>query len=220
MDEQERMIQRFVDQELSVQERLELMRALDADPQLRRRLINAGLLAVQAAQLPRLSPSPRFAAQVMARLDLPKPSPWRRFMAWVTAPRTLQWNVASAVMAGLAVLGLLWVIEHAVPTPRQLEPAAVQQTGEPRVLVRLVLLQPQAQSVAVAGDFNGWNAERTPLQRTEGGLWTATIPLKPGRYQYLFLIDGKQWMIDPLANEAAGDGFGSQNAVLDIENGV
>jgi hypothetical protein len=32
----------------------------------------------------------------------------------------------------------------------------------------------------------------------------------------MFVIDGKQWVADPLAEEGTGDGFGSQNAVLDV----
>jgi len=54
------------------------------------------------------------------------------------------------------------------------------------------------------------------MTRSDGGVWTTTIRLKPGRYQYMFVIDGKQWLADPLATEDAGDGFGSNNAVLDV----
>jgi 1,4-alpha-glucan branching enzyme len=93
---------------------------------------------------------------------------------------------------------------------------AAGTTQEPTVLVRLVLLQPGARSVSVAGDFNGWDPAQTKLERSDGGVWTATIPLKPGRYQYMFVIDGKQWIADPLAAEEATDGFGAQNAVLDV----
>ena len=74
---------------------------------------------------------------------------------------------------------------------------AAHANPESKILVRLVLLQPGAQSVAVAGDFNGWNPEQTKLEWSEGGMWTVTIPLKPGRYQYMFVIDGKQWIADP-----------------------
>lgn len=48
------------------------------------------------------------------------------------------------------------------------------------------------------------------------GMWTATLPRKPGRYQYMFVFDGKQWIADPLAGEASGDGFGVENAVRDV----
>jgi hypothetical protein len=33
----------------------------------------------------------------------------------------------------------------------------------------------------------------------------------------MFVIDGKQWIADPLAAEAETDGFGAQNAVLDVD---
>ena len=75
---------------------------------------------------------------------------------------------------------------------------------------------PAALAVFLIGDFNGWNPQHTQLERSGAGMWTATIPLKPGRYQYMFVIDGKQWIADPLATEASGDGFGAENAVLDV----
>jgi 1,4-alpha-glucan branching enzyme len=120
-----------------------------------------------------------------------------------------------------AVAGLLTVRpERVVEVPVATAPAQTIAAGmkpEPTVFVRLVLLQPGARSVSVAGDFNGWNPAQTPLERSDGGMWTATIPLKPGRYQYMFVIDGKQWIADPLAAEETTDGFGAQNAVLDVE---
>jgi 1,4-alpha-glucan branching enzyme len=122
----------------------------------------------------------------------------------------------------VAVAGLLTVMpERVVEVPVAMTStqtiAAGREQAAPQVFVRLVLLQPGARSVSVAGDFNGWNPANTPLERSDGGMWTATIPLKPGRYQYMFVIDGKQWIADPLAAEAATDGFGAQNAVLDVD---
>ena len=57
---------------------------------------------------------------------------------------------------------------------------------------------------------------RTPLEQTSGGAWTVTIPLQPGRYEYMFVVDGKEWIADPFAVEQSDDGFGSRNAVLDV----
>jgi 1,4-alpha-glucan branching enzyme len=71
-------------------------------------------------------------------------------------------------------------------------------------------------SVALAGDFNGWDPIRTPLEQTSSGAWTVTIPLEPGRYEYMFVVDGKEWIADPFAVEQSDDGFGSRNAVLDV----
>jgi 1,4-alpha-glucan branching enzyme len=86
----------------------------------------------------------------------------------------------------------------------------------PRVLVRLVVLQPEATSVAVAGDFNAWTPARTPLERLTNDAWAVTIPLEPGRYEYMLVVNGTEWIADPLASEHSDDGFGSRNAVLDV----
>ena len=70
--------------------------------------------------------------------------------------------------------------------------------------------------VQVAGDFNGWNPARTPLEQVSSGAWTVTLPLEPGRYEYMFVVDGQQWIADPFAAEQSDDGFGSRNAVLEV----
>ena len=224
MQEYELLIQRFLDDDLTPQERVTFLQAVDADPSLRRRWLNLELVVTQAAQLPRVAPSARFMAQVQAKLAPESISLWDRLRAAMTLPRTLEWNLAGAMAAAcvavVAIVGLLRVgPERIVEVPvagGQAQQASYAPGQENTVFVRLVLFQPGARSVSVAGDFNGWNPGQTQLERSEGGLWTATIPLKPGRYQYMFVIDGKQWIADPLAAEGAGDGFGAQNAVLDV----
>jgi hypothetical protein len=34
----------------------------------------------------------------------------------------------------------------------------------------------------------------------------------------MFVVDGKQWVTDPLAADENFDGFGAKNAVLDVES--
>ena len=226
MREQDLLIQRFLDDDLAPEERVAFLQAVDADPSLRRRWLNLELVVAEAAQLPRLAPSARFLAQVQGKLALAPSSLWDRFRAAVMVTRTLEWNFAGAVAATcvalVAVAGLVQfaperIVEVPIPVAgSQAQTASFTSGQEAKVFVRLVLLQPDARSVSVAGDFNGWNPGQTRLERSEGGMWTATIALKPGRYQYMFVIDGKQWLADPLASEASGDGFGSQNAVLDV----
>jgi hypothetical protein len=226
MREQDLLIQRFLDHDLTPEERVAFLQAMDADPSLRRRWLNLELVVAEAVQLPRLAPSARFLAQVQGKLALAPVSLWDRLRAMVTAPRTLEWNFAGAMAAAsvalVAVVGLLQfaperIVEVPIPASgNQAQTASFAPGQESKVYVRLVLLQPDARSVSVAGDFNGWNPGQTKLERSEGGMWTATIALKPGRYQYMFVIDGKQWIADPLAEEGAGDGFGAQNAVLDV----
>lgn len=224
MDEQELMVQRFLDQDLTPEERVVFLRSVDIDPALRRTWLNLEMVVAEAAQLPRMTPSAKFLSQLKAKVASPPVRLWDRVRMAITMPHTLEWNLAGAMAAAcvavVAMAGVLRMMpERIVEVPvgqASVQTIASPANPEPKVFVRLVLLQPGAQSVSVAGDFNGWNPGQTKLERSEGGMWTATIPLKPGRYQYMFVIDGKQWIADPLAGEASVDGFGSENAVLDV----
>ena len=50
---------------------------------------------------------------------------------------------------------------------------------------------PQARSVSLIGDFNGWNPAAHPMQRQIDGRWYIEVGMTHGHHQYLFLIDGK-----------------------------
>jgi len=77
----------------------------------------------------------------------------------------------------------------------------------------------KAHTVAIAGDFNGWNPQANTLEDPEGDdIWTATLNLEPGRYEYMFVLDGEKWFPDPNALRYVKDGFGNKNAILEINN--
>ena len=62
--------------------------------------------------------------------------------------------------------------------------------------VKFSLWAPDAKSVRIAADFNRWNSKSLPLSRLKNGTWEVLIPLPPGRYDYLYEVDGLP-MIDP-----------------------
>ena len=77
----------------------------------------------------------------------------------------------------------------------------------------------KAHTVAIAGDFNGWNPQANLLEDLKGdGIWTGTLKLEPGRYEYMFVLDGEKWFPDPNALRYVKDGFGNKNAILEINN--
>lgn len=82
-------------------------------------------------------------------------------------------------------------------------------------LARFRLFQEGARHVFVAGTFNDWNPERTPLQPSGTGEWEAALSLAPGDYEYRFVVDGR-WVDDPLACRHAANPFGGVNAVLHV----
>jgi 1,4-alpha-glucan branching enzyme len=70
---------------------------------------------------------------------------------------------------------------------------------------------PDAESVAVAGDWNAWSATRHPLKSEGNGNWSADVPgARPG-HQYKFVItSGGQslWRADPRARQISSGGNG------------
>jgi hypothetical protein len=79
--------------------------------------------------------------------------------------------------------------------------------------VSLQLIRPDAKQVCVAGSFNEWKPEQTPLKPAGDGRWVGDLAVNPGRYEYLFVVDG-QWLPDPNAIESVRNPFGGMNSVL------
>jgi 1,4-alpha-glucan branching enzyme len=88
---------------------------------------------------------------------------------------------------------------------------APAQTETSRVSLELV--KPDAKNVCVAGSFNEWKPEKTPLAPLGNGRWAGDLAVKPGRHEYLFVVDG-QWLPDPNAKETVQNPFGGKNSVL------
>ncbi len=79
---------------------------------------------------------------------------------------------------------------------------------------RFSLHAPDAASVAIAGSFNEWDPHKNKLSGPDkNGDWSITLPLAPGRYEYLFVMNGKDWLPDPAA-APVDDGLGGKNSVV------
>lgn len=65
--------------------------------------------------------------------------------------------------------------------------------------------------VFLSGSFNNWSTGGLPMTKN-GDLWQVTLPLKPGRYEYKFIADGK-WFRDPENVLKTDDFCGGFNSV-------
>lgn len=84
-------------------------------------------------------------------------------------------------------------------------------------LVRLILEAPEARRVAVAGDFNDWSVEATPLTRDEGSRrWSVTLALRGGAHRYAFVVDGTRWVPDPRAERSVEGENGRIYSLLNL----
>ncbi|MEJ5257178.1 MAG: glycoside hydrolase family 13 [Fervidobacterium sp.] len=73
----------------------------------------------------------------------------------------------------------------------------------------------QAQVVYLAGTFNNWSPTAWPMKLV-GDTWVYEVELKPGTYQYKYVIDGKTWKEDPEAPAYTDDGFGGKNGLFTL----
>lgn len=164
---------------------------------------------------------------VMARIRGESPergAAWRRALDWATRPRTVKVSPAAAGLAAAAMVLLLLLPgglreqapERASPQAQRVQQAQVERTGQARIYVQFTLEAPEASSVAVAGDFNGWEAEYMLSDADGDGVWTGRVPVGPGVHEYMFVVDGSEWMTDPQADRYTDDGFGNRNAVLAV----
>jgi chromosome partitioning protein len=73
-----------------------------------------------------------------------------------------------------------------------------------------------ASDVRVAGDFNNWSPEQ-PMRQDPArpGEWKISLPLRPGRYLYRLVVDGK-WMTDPFNKYVETNQFGELNNVVEV----
>ena len=75
----------------------------------------------------------------------------------------------------------------------------------------------KGKAVYVAGEFNKWNPTAKKMAyKAKSGIYTATLKLAAGTYQYKFVIDGT-WCADPEnANSVAND-QGTFNSVIEVK---
>tara|TARA_R110002072_G_scaffold145460_1_gene292009 strand:- start:160848 stop:161138 length:291 start_codon:yes stop_codon:yes gene_type:complete len=79
----------------------------------------------------------------------------------------------------------------------------------------------EAQAVFLAGTFNDWQPDATPMEKDESGKWSVELDLVPGRYEFKFVVDG-QWCCEPNCH-ASGEcpkcvpnEFGTMNRFVDV----
>ena len=68
-------------------------------------------------------------------------------------------------------------------------------TAPAEIRTTFTIHAPNAKSVQVAGNFNGWTPQLR-LEMIDGETWQGTTALPAGYYYYKFVVDGR-WISDP-----------------------
>ena len=75
---------------------------------------------------------------------------------------------------------------------------------------------PVAKSVQLVGDFSSWKPVKDIMvQEKANKVWKGIVPLKPGKYQYKFIVDG-EWRIDPYNSDVIASDVGVNNSTVEV----
>jgi 1,4-alpha-glucan branching enzyme len=92
----------------------------------------------------------------------------------------------------------------------------VSNSGEePLVVQQFTFYRTGVKSLALVGEFNSWDEHSTPMTEVSQGVWTVSVALRPGVYEYQFIVDGTKRETDPSMPKVESD-FGSPNSVVTV----
>jgi 5'-AMP-activated protein kinase regulatory beta subunit len=81
--------------------------------------------------------------------------------------------------------------------------------------VTFLYKDPNARDVALMGDFNNWDPKKHPMKNDGSGIWTKSVILAPGRYEYKFIADG-EWKTDPSNHIKCLNCYGTYNNIISL----
>ena len=181
-------------------------------------------LAARVKRLPDLDPPAILLPSVMQAVRMKRRPWWYRLHKWASAPMSITFTplrvLPAAAMLVAVCLASVFYLTLRDNRSFNLHEAQLQSSayrGPNMVPVSFSLHMPDAGSVAVVGSFNDWHPKECSMHR-DREMWTVTLHLPSGRYEYAFMVDGKSIVPDPGANIYQDDGFGNQNAVLIVGN--
>ncbi|MBU1726525.1 MAG: glycogen-binding domain-containing protein [Candidatus Omnitrophica bacterium] len=82
--------------------------------------------------------------------------------------------------------------------------------------IQLKINAPKAKRVSVAGSFNNWDDKSFSAKKNTKGEWAVKLNLKPGKYEYKFVVDGS-WVTDPKSKCQIFNSMGTQNSILEVK---
>jgi hypothetical protein len=151
------------------------------------------------------------AQRVMEAIQRPPASTGRRLLRWAVRPHSVLLRLRPVWSLALAASILLLAV---LPWPVTGPPL-----GDEEGIAQFVGRFPGARSVNVVGTFNDWASVSLPLEdHNHDGVWQAAAVLPAGTHEYMFVIDGERWVVDPLAGRFVEDGFGRENSVLIVRS--
>ena len=112
----------------------------------------------------------------------------------------------------------IWELSQSIPVDFGPKASFTDRLSRDYQVLELYLLDPShsISSLQLAGDFNNWRPGNYENERRGDSLFVS-LPIKPGTYQYKFVVDGTEWIANPNSEAVFTDPYGGQNSVLQIQ---
>ena len=107
----------------------------------------------------------------------------------------------------------------AKPVAKKTKPVAAAKPAAAKPAIKKTIFSLKAEpgcTIYVAGDFNQWDPAANQMNEKANGLYTASVELGKGRYEYKFVINDV-WTVDPLCQDWVSNSLGSLNSVIIVE---
>lgn len=123
-----------------------------------------------------------------------------------------------SIEEGAVILGEIETASqvYTEPSPKK-RARPVDRKREERVTYRFLYYMPEAESMALTGDFIDWDPEGIPMVQDDEGRWSTLYALPPGEYKYKFIIDGEA-VPDSDIPEQVSDGMGGWATPLTVKS--
>lgn len=231
----EELLRQFLDGELSEEEEQKALHLIAEDPEMREmfrfeRKVRAAAVEMNSNESTEVPSG--FTDQVMHKIEQLETEADQRTLGqsirdwfkslWI--PQTINvrpvYGMAMALVLLLAIAMPFYVApDSQLQESTNVTEGTIQQASstaeQEQVWVRFVYIDENAESIEVAGDFNGWEPVALDKQEVNGEqVWTGLVSMNRGEHRYMFVKDGEKWLTDPMAPVQREDGFGNKNAVI------
>lgn len=90
--------------------------------------------------------------------------------------------------------------------------------SKPECKVTFSIQAKEAKTVEVAGAFNNWKAQSTPLKKLKNGTFKGSVNLPTNKaYEFKYVIDGISWVNDDNADKYVWNDFAAgENGLLEL----
>ena len=82
--------------------------------------------------------------------------------------------------------------------------------------VTFQLSAPGVKDVSLTGSFNNWDIKKHHMKKNGEGLWSKTVIIPPGRYEYKYFVGG-EWWHDPANENVTYNEHGTLNSVITVK---